>query len=316
MSLIEEALRKQEYEEAKQTQPRAPEAPLRPIVAPAPVSPPLSARPVVSATPASVDQDQARGAKSREGTQPPSLVQAGCQENEGESARQAHGRASARAAAPEKTPLATEASSVAPATASPVLLARHIHPDVGRQRNLTVTMLAGIGVLVLLLLAGAAFLVLVNQNRPARSPALVPIMALPAITPAAVAPATQAAAAAMSTAEVANLVLNVTSAVERPTNDAAAVAPAPAAVPRPAHVVIWPEVVVKGTFSGGGKTLVLLGEGLTLEIGATTPNGVRLLEAGTGWVRVSYKGQIRTYRRNGGAFTTDAEATSADAARP
>ena len=74
------------------------------------------------------------------------------------------------------------------------------------------------------------------------------------------------------------------------------------AAPPAASSGLWPELVIKGTFVSGNKTLVLLGDGLTLETGTTAPNGVRLLEAAPDWVRVSYHGQTRIYRRSGGAF--------------
>ena len=255
MSLIEEALRKQESEEAMRNSPSAPSAT---GTAPAPVAP---------------------AAISPQPFNPPGV--------------------------------------------SPAAITRPIHPDAGRQRNLTRMMFAGIGMLVLLLVAGVVFLAMVRATRPAgptvaapATDAVVVAMATqapPAALPApatdavVVAMATQAPPAATAVVGAANLVTNAIAAAAASTGREAVVVPAPV-VPPP--VVTWPEIVVKGTFSSNGKTLVLLGDGLTLETGVTTPSGVRLLGAGPGWVRVSYKGQTRTYRRNGGAFTAEPAADS------
>ena len=234
MSLIEEALRKQESEEAMRNSPSAPSAT---GTAPAPVAP---------------------AAISPQPFNPPGV--------------------------------------------SPAAITRPIHPDAGRQRNLTRMMFAGIGMLVLLLVAGVVFLAMVRATRPAG-----PTVAAPATDAVVVAMATQAPPAATAVVGAANLVTNAIAAAAASTGREAVVVPAPV-VPPP--VVTWPEIVVKGTFSSNGKTLVLLGDGLTLETGVTTPSGVRLLGAGPGWVRVSYKGQTRTYRRNGGAFTAEPAADS------
>ena len=107
-------------------------------------------------------------------------------------------------------------------------------------------------------------------------------------------------------------VIRPLSAAERP---AAAVrrplAPPPAAPPSSTGAV-WPALVIKGTFVSGGKTLVLLGDGLTLEAGTTAPNGIQLLEASPSQVSVCFRGETRTYRRNGAAFfvSTNGAATA------
>ena len=349
MSLIEEALRKQEHEEARHNQspaPSAPEAPL-PQVAPAPASPPPSTSPVVAATPASVVQDPPRGSGVGEDARPPSRVRTVSLRNGARAIRPDLGDMSARAAASGKEAPSVAAevrvdstsASVSDATSlhayhrppeSSATTARPIHPDVGRQRNLTLGMFAGIGVLVLLV-AGVAFLVMVNANRPAGAAALVPgttksanvpgaiasaTQAPTASAPVAVASTTQSPAATLPKDRTVSLVSDVaTTMTATPTGHVAAAAHVTDASARLAAVV-WPEIVVKGTFSAGGKTLVLLGDGLTLDAGATTPGGVRMLEAGAGWVRVAYKGQTRTYHRSGGAFTADTEEVSADSTQP
>ncbi len=243
---------------------------------------------------------------------------------------------------PEKRPPSTKklppriVAPVAPAIASQVfkasaVIAHPIHPDLDRQRSLTMTMLAGIGVLVLLVLAGVVFLrmaratprvdppvaisakvPLVAQNPAPLVPVVVPVPApappvvLPTPAPASlVLPPTSSVPMACIANPVSSVIVAATVATGREVIvDSVAVALTPPAPP----VVVWPEIVIKGMLFSGGKTLVLLGDGLTLEIGALTPTGVRLLEAGPGWVRMSYKGQVRTYRRNGKAFLVDTDA--------
>jgi hypothetical protein len=101
------------------------------------------------------------------------------------------------------------------------------------------------------------------------------------------------------------------------------VPPAPAPAPAPVvekpptpPAIVWPEIVVKGFASVGGKPLVLLADGLTLETGTTAPNGVRLVEAGSGWFRLTYKGQARTYRQSGRSYTPCAEEPPASGTHP
>ena len=78
--------------------------------------------------------------------------------------------------------------------------------------------------------------------------------------------------------------------------------PSKPAAEQPDSALTWPAIVVKGTFVSGGKTLVLLGDGLTLEPGVAAPNGLRLVEASRERVRVAYRGEERTYQRSGGTF--------------
>ena len=66
--------------------------------------------------------------------------------------------------------------------------------------------------------------------------------------------------------------------------------------------VVWPAISVRGVFTIGGKTTVLLGDGITLEVGATAPNGVRLVDAKGTSIRLNYRGEMRLYRRGGGSF--------------
>ena len=66
--------------------------------------------------------------------------------------------------------------------------------------------------------------------------------------------------------------------------------------------VIWPAISVRGVFTIGGKTTVLFGDGITLEVGATAPNGVRLVDAKGTSIRLSHRGEMRLYRRGGGSF--------------
>ena len=338
MSLIEEALRKQEHEEARQNQPPAPSASEATLPQVAPAAPPPSANPVAATTPASVvPDDPSRGAGAGDDARPPPSR-----------ARTVAPRNAARAAASGKkapaiaaeAPVASTSAVLPDATllrafhgpaASPAATARPIHPDIGRQRNLTLGMFAGIGVLVLLLVAGVAFMRMVNASRPAGATALAPgttktatipvaiasaTQAPTATAPVAVASTTQSPAATLPKTRTVSLGSKVASATTAmPAGHDAVVAHAAVASARPAAVA-WPDIVVKGTFSAGGKTLVLLGDGLTLEAGATTPSGVRMLEAGAGWVRVAYKGQTRTYHRSGGAFTADADDVSVDSAQP
>jgi len=258
MSLVEDALRKQEQEAGKHRQPFVPSTP---AMVPPPVAPAASARPSF---------------------QPPVL-------------------------------------------SSPVIARPGPHPDFGQQRNLARMMFAGVGLLALLLAAGAFFRMTVKTGKPAGSTATAPatepsiprppVAALPlpsvgipvpvvaSVTPVLRHPAADsnsvAPAAPAPVVEIAPLVSNTTVV--------AAVTPAGSAVGDPTPVasppaVIWPDLAIKGMFSAGGKTLVPLGDGLTLETGTTAPNGVRLLEATPASIRVVFRGQVRIYRRKGGSF--------------
>ena len=292
MSLIEEALRKQEHEESRKGQ-----APLAAAPAPQPVRP-------VAASPASIVVDPAPRV-----TAAPFVV----------------------------PPVVTVAQSFHPPAVSPSVIARPIRPDVSRQRNLTQLMLGGIGVLVLLLLAGVVFLMLENARRPANAavpaPAatasavaaepkhvaaptlpVVPPGSLSATTPpAVVAPsAVPASSLAVSTANKATNVATVVAPVTP--SEPAVVAELPVPTPPPL-VVTWPQIVVKGQLFFGGKSLVQLADGSTLETGSPAHSGVRLMEAGPGWVRLSYMGETRLYRRNGGAFQVEKDGSGAASAR-
>ncbi|MEI8243359.1 MAG: hypothetical protein WCI17_08850, partial [bacterium] len=204
--------------------------------------------------------------------------------------------------------------------ARPSVVARPgLHPDVMRQRHLA-RMVAG-GVALLALLAGGATLLVWSGRKqapnaapatPATEPAemkaahpgviaaaepalAMPVPAIPT-GPSSAATSSPPEMLRTSAAPVAPV-----AAVSLPLKDGLlpdvpVVPPAPAAASAPAPLpeppaVIWPEILVKGMFSSGGKTLVLLGDGSTLEAGAPAPSGVRLKDAGPGWVRVAYRGQ-------------------------
>jgi hypothetical protein len=83
--------------------------------------------------------------------------------------------------------------------------------------------------------------------------------------------------------------------------------PAAVATPEPPPPV-WPEVVIKGMFSVGGRTNVVLGDGSVLDVGAFATNGVQLLATAADAVRLEYRGSVRIYRRGGGVFLPTASA--------
>jgi len=224
---------------------------------------------------------------------------------------------------------ATQTHAFHPPVVSAPNGAHPVHPDFDRQRSLTLMMLGGVGLLGLLLLAGIVFLVLAHASRPVAPDAAVPVARPPAAITSAVASVvgvamtvTQLPPAACSTAVAPAAVATVvqgaaavaTAAVVAVvfTGQEAHVAGAPVPSPSP-PVVVWPEIVVKGMFTVGGRTQVIFGDGSTLEAGMTLSNGVRLLDAGSGWVRVSFRGQTRTYRRNSVPFTAE---TPENPARP
>ena len=93
-------------------------------------------------------------------------------------------------------------------------------------------------------------------------------------------------------------------------------APSTPAAEKPSTAVTWPAIVVRGTFVSGGKTLVLLGDGLTLEPGVAAPNGLRLVDSSRERVRVAYRGEERTYRRSGGTFFLCANENAAGGSQP
>ena len=210
-----------------------------------------------------------------------------------------------------------------------------VHPDVDRQRHLNLLVLAGVGLLLLLVLAGVVMYWLAHGRGAAESqiagvpvaPMAVsksPIVAVVTQPPAPVVPATVAVVVTQATAPVVAVtqpapparpvtpVVTVDSVPVTPTQEVVTAAAALPVVPAKAEVR-WPEFVVKGTFSSGGKTLVLLGDGTTLETGLTSTAGVRLQATGPGWVQVAYKGQVRKYRRNGGNFVLENGAPGAEA---
>ena len=259
MSLIEEALRKQEQEEG----PR----PTVAVPAPAPTVRPVAAPPL---------------------PEPP-------------------------AARPSHT------FNLPPDRASPII-ARPVHPEFGRPQNRVLGAIIGL-FLVLLMLAGFVFLMPANTNRLATVPVAVagPAQTNISTVPLVVPPATQAApiqvqvatlddlVKSAAVAQVASVVSNWMAATIIATGHETVVAATSSVItPPPPPVVVWPEIVIKGMFTAGGKTQVLLGDGNTLELGATLASGVRLLDAGPGWARVSFNGETRTYHRNGGSFTVDA----------
>ena len=236
------------------------------------------------------------------------------------------------------------AATPPPPTPPPAPLAHTaIHPDVARQRSLTYLIFGGIGALMALLLISVAFFVihphpapLVPDTRAPEPPA--PASTLPAAAVESPAKATagttttpaNAAAKAAPLAGVATTAPPVAPTARIPTVTATttqvpattlSMPPSPTTEATTVPVIaepalIWPEIVIKGMFSSGGKTLVLLGDGRTLEAGATTPGGIRLLSTGPGWVRLTYKGETRTYRRNGGSFTVDPDDPSPEKVHP
>lgn len=216
-------------------------------------------------------------------------------------------------------PAASARPPLSPPAASPPVIARPgpgLPSDAGRQRSLV---FVGVGLLALLLAAGVFFLMTEKAEKPAVSIAAAPatkpsipppVIALPPPFIAAVAPVVASVAPVVphpvadsnpiASAAPAPLVSNATVAAVTPVGS---VAGDPVSVaPPPPPAVIWPELAIKGIFSAGGKTLVPLGDGLTLETGATAPNGVRLLEATPASIRVAFRGEVRTYRRKGGSF--------------
>ncbi|MFZ4396742.1 MAG: hypothetical protein ACOYOU_14065 [Kiritimatiellia bacterium] len=281
MSLIEEALRKQAQEEGRRSQPSAPVAAAAPSLAsgvPAPIVPPqlqvAPPQPVVAPPPA----------------------------------------AAPRAVAASR-PVAMRHASMPVGLPHPV-----ISSDAKRQRKLTGLVLGGVGLLVALLALGAIFLLVSHGLRPATKGTLAPVgdsgnphprdnlaTSRPAATvsapelmaPVPVAPPVVAVAPEVPIAALAPAVALTASA------PAVVVVTAAAVLPPEVPVVNWPAIKISGMFTSGGKTVVLFGDGTTLEAGATAPNGVQLRDVVSGAVRLSYKGQARTYRRNGGSFVPE-----------
>lgn len=317
MSLIEEALRKQAQEEGRSNQPAAAgatAAPSLPVVAPvpAPPQPAVALQPVAPPQPAFAPQPVAP-----QHVAPPQP-------------------ALAPLSATPPSPAAAPRAVAAPRAPVPVSRQRPvISSDASRQRKLSVLLLAGVGLLVVMVVLGAIFLLLSNwlhseSRRPAGT-VREPVNKQP---PAAVVSASAAAAqvapaaAAPATVAPAPVALPVAATASVPIAPVAPVAPVAAGVtttpvvagvtavpdatvvvapviPPEAPIVNWPAIKINGLFTSGGKTVVLFGDGVTLETGGTAPGGIQLLDVVAGAVRLSYKGQVRTYRRNGGSFVAD-----------
>lgn len=307
MSLIEEALRKQAQEEGRSNQPAAAgaaAAPSLPVVAPVPAPPPQPAvalQPVAPPQPAVAPQPVApsQPAVAPQSVTPPS-------------------------------PAAAPRSVAAPRVPAPVSRQRPvISSDASRQRKLSVLLLAGVGLLVVMVVLGAIFLLLSNWLRSedsrtagtVREPvnkqptaAVVSASAATAeVASAAAAPATVAPApVALPVAATASVPIAPVASGVTTTPVVAVVTAVPVAtvvvapvIPPEAPIANWPAIKINGLFTSGGKTVVLFGDGVTLETGGTAPGGIQLLDVVAGAVRLSYKGQVRTYRRNGGSFVAD-----------
>lgn len=208
------------------------------------------------------------------------------------------------------------APSLPPAQPSVAVPSAHapprFHPGVRQPPSRMGLAFAAAG-LLLLLAAGAVFLQATHWTRPAgpataavpvampapapSAPARLPAPTLapkpapfePAVVPVAVVPSALTPSALPPS--------NATTAAATPPAGDAAVLPPP-----PPEAVNWPEIVIKGFAFVNRRPLLLLADGLQVETGTTAPNGVRLLDAGPGWFRVSYRGQIRTYRQNGRSY--------------
>jgi hypothetical protein len=202
-------------------------------------------------------------------------------------------------------------------------------------------MLAGVASLVGLLVVGVMILIFSHKPSapsiaaaPAVEPALhsltsavtIPYLATPPVPPPPAAPAgasapppalaeTQTAAPTkllaplpVAAAPVVAGTPRETVAVPETVATSAPVAPPPAPAPL-AATAAWPDIDIGGTFSAGGKTLVVLRGGMTLEPGASAPNGVRLESISGSTLRLSYKDQQRTYRMSGRTYIRDPAAT-------
>ncbi len=334
MSLIAEALRKQEQEEARRRNPSAPPAQTTAAATPD-TGAPVAATPDAGTPDAVMPRPAAPAstplAAATAPTQPPRPAEA-------VTARRAK-RAAAGAVA---RPLATLRREEHPGAAGAGRAG--LAPDANRQKNITLWMLAGVASLIGLLMVGV--LVLLFFHRPAAKavpappvgelavhsltsavtipyfsasapaekpfdavrpslPPVVPVVpvppAAPTVPPAAptVPPVPPAAEVAVTPPPVPPVVVTTSAPAVR----SAAMVAASAAAP-------WPEIDIGGTFSAGGKTLVVLRGGLTLEPGATAPNGVSLVEVAGGVIQLSYQGQRRTYRLSGRTYICDPAATT------
>jgi hypothetical protein len=317
MSLIAEALRKQEQEEARRRNPSAP-----PAQTTAAATPDTGTPDAVMPRPAAPASTPSAAATAL--AQPPRPAEA-------VTAR----RAKRVAAGAVARPLATLRREDHPGAAGAGRAG--LAPDPNRQKNITLWMLAGVASLIGLLMVGV--LVLLFFHRPAAKavpappvgemtlhsltsavtipyfsasapaekpfdavrpplPPVVPVVPVPPAAPTAP-PVPPVAEVAVTPPPVPPVVVTTSA----PAVSSAATVAASAAAP-------WPEIDIGGTFSAGGKTLVVLRGGLTLEPGATAPNGVSLVEVAGGVIQLSYKGQRRTYRLSGRTYICDPAATS------
>jgi len=83
------------------------------------------------------------------------------------------------------------------------------------------------------------------------------------------------------------------------TNTMALATNAPAAYVQPPPIM-WPSLVFKGSFAANGRTQAVFNGDLTLDVGDTSSNGVRLIAVDERSVQVSYQGEERVYQRGGG----------------
>ena len=160
---------------------------------------------------------------------------------------------------------------------------------------------------ILLLVAVFVVLPLVSRNKsplpaaPAKPAPLAPTNAGPP-PPVIIPPVVTSAPLPVvlsSTPVMASIVTNPPAAI----SNAAAMATNSAPIePPPLPAVVWPEIAIKGIFTTGGRTLVTLGNGITLEAGLTAPGGLLLLEASPTMMRFAFQGETRIYRRAGRTF--------------
>jgi hypothetical protein len=168
-----------------------------------------------------------------------------------------------------------------------------------RQRNTLLVAIAAGVLLLVRLLAGGVVLFLRSWTPPAAIPFVkeVPRTVAAASRPAAPVPPVPVVTAAVQRVEEKPPVVVV--AATNPVAPTASVAVASAALPDP---IVWPPVTVRGVFTIGGKTMVIFGDGITLETGATAPSGVRLVDVKGSSLRIAYRGEMRLYRQGGGSF--------------
>lgn len=217
-----------------------------------------------------------------------SLVEDALRKQEQEAAR------NPQPAAPATPPSAPKPAAVSMPT--PALRINRQRPL--RQKPPSLALLFLVTLPILLLVAVFVVLPLVSRSKspppaaPAKPAPLAPTTACPPppVTVPPVATSTPVPAVAL-------VVTNVPDAIS---NAVAVATPVTPSEPLPA--VVWPEITIKGIFTTGGRTLVTLGTGITLESGLTAPGGLRLLEAAPTMLRFSFQGETRIYRRSGRAF--------------